>query len=213
MFILLSVDILLYLCIILYSFKIENKTSFHFNYLIVSCLLNVAYEILLLSQIYFPFLSQTQYNIKEYLLSFQFIYLLLYFSKYNMFYDKTFEKFYLFLCQFSFFIILFLMITSFTITNTPISDFFFELNTYLIALFLLILIILYIIPTIRQRNFKKEFKTLIVLFIINNVFTHTQMIYKIYLPLFLALNALICIIFNSYLLRFIIKIKGRYTND
>jgi hypothetical protein len=213
MFILLSINILLYLSILFYSFKLEKKTSFHFNYLIVSCLLNVVYGILLLSQLYFPILSQIQYDIKEYILGFQFIYLLLYFSKYNIFYDRSFEKFYLFLCQLSFFITLFLMITSFTITNTLISNFFSIFNTHLTVIFLSVLVIFYLIPTLKQKKFKKEFKKLIVLFLLSNAIVLIQVISKLHIQPLIILNAIFCMIFNSHLLYFIVKFKGRYIND
>jgi hypothetical protein len=214
MAVLLLIDFLLYVFILIKCFKIQKDTPFYFNYLIISILLNIVYEILIFSQLYFPILTPLQYEIKEYFLLFQFTYSLLYFSKYNLFYNKVFEKIFIFICYF--FNFLFLIISWAHFFYIPGFHIMAALNIfekYGMAFFFLVPFLMYIFPTIMQKKFNARFKRLVFFFVLNSFLITMQLMTTQASPVIYYLNVIGCILYNGYLFRFISKYKGRYLND
>jgi hypothetical protein len=209
----LSINIILYLLIIIKCFCIQNKTPFFFNYLIISCLLGIYYAVLLFSQLYFPIFTPVHYQMKEYLIIFQFIYFLFYLSKYNFFYNRSFEKF--FACLLQFFIIIFLVIflATFFSGTSPLMRFFNLYSGWASIVFLSILYGLYIGPTLLQKKFNKYFKRVIILFLITSLFDNIQLIAHLQNEVFLTISLILTTLFNLNFLNFISAHNGRYLND
>lgn len=209
----LLIDLILYFLIVIKCFQIQDKTPYFFNYLIISCFLNIFYEILLISQIYYPILPAFHYQVKEYTLLFQFLYFLMYISKYNFFYNKSFEK--AFTCLIHVFILIFCLIVVCAIYPgiSPAAAFFNLFSNWTAIIFFIILYTLYIIPTMFQKKFNKKFKQIILFFLINSILINIQVIFSINIPVFYLLTAISCIIFNYFFYQFISKYNGRYLND
>jgi hypothetical protein len=212
-FFLLVINIVIYLLIIVKCFLIQDKTPFFFNYLIISCLLNVIYILLLLSQLYYPIFTDVHYEMKEFLLLFQFIYFLLYFSKYNFFYNKSFEKFYTCLLHFAILTFMFVFLATFYPGTSFMMAFYKLFSNWALVIFLITLYGLYIVPTLLQKKFNKYFKRTIVLFLVSSLFINAQVLFSIQHLAYITFTAFVNAIFNFYFLSFISIHKGRYLND
>jgi hypothetical protein len=210
--VLLGIDFIIYAITLVYILKIQKQTPWAYNYLIIACILNMAYEVFLCLQ-QLGYLTPSQIRIKEYGLLIALVYYFLFFQRFrNAFLTDKAKKTLIAISSVSSIIFILLLIMKEFPTTLMVTYYIVQLIP-LIIIILFVGFISYYIPIFFNRTINKGFKGLIFVSTINIILMLFQILTESTEPIILYSNALVCITFNSYLLWFIIFKKGRYLND
>jgi hypothetical protein len=215
MLLLILIDIIIYILILIKVSKLQKKVLNGFNFLHIACVINICYDILFLSQVYYPVFEDNLYIAKEYLLLLQFLCMMLYFQRYLRPIKKPFYKLFIYWIFSYKIVIVFSMLTRmFPGVGFDQTFYIFSLLDKHLIWLTIILIVSYIyIMNKSTEKYNSNFILLVFLFFINNFLLQIQVMYDISAESLWITNIILSILFNTWLLKFITKDGGRYLND
>lgn len=207
-------NILSYLVIILYLYKIQDQLNFNYNFLVISCSISLGYYVIIFIQSVNPIFTNRQILIKEYLMNIQILYLLCFFKKLNFFSKQKFEKIFNLITHLYKAIFLIIPIAIYSIPYDPFTSTFIIIDRFL-GIQLFIIFLLYIIPSIynKENNYSRELKLLILSFSLLLLLHLTSLFFNIRVSTFDSSKFILNIIFNIQIFIYVSINKGRYLSD